>query len=122
MKYTATVTRTFSAAHALREYKGRCERLHGHTWKVRVDITSGKLDATGMVVDFTDIKMNLDRIIENLDHHYLNEIAAFTKVNPTAENIAVFIFQQMKSKLGPGLKLSEVEVWESESSSATVSA
>lgn len=120
MKYTVSVTRTFSAAHALREYKGRCERLHGHTWKVRVALTGSKLDKTGMLVDFTDIKMSLDRIIENLDHHYLNEIAPFLKINPTAENIAAFIYRQLRSKIGRGVTLSEVEVWESEFSSAIV--
>jgi queuosine biosynthesis protein QueD len=120
MKYTVSVTRTFSAAHALREYKGRCERLHGHTWKVRAAISGSKLDKTGMLVDFTDIKMLLDRIIENLDHHYLNEVTPFSKTNPTAENIAAFIYRQLRSKIGRGVTLSEVEVWESESSSAIV--
>jgi len=119
MKYNISVTKTFSAAHALRGYKGRCERLHGHNWKIKVTISSGRLDRTGMVMDFTDLKLLLDRVLAKIDHRYLNEIAPFNKINPTAENIAAYLYKEAKPALKKGLKLETVEVWESETSSAT---
>jgi 6-pyruvoyltetrahydropterin/6-carboxytetrahydropterin synthase len=92
MNYTASVIKTFSAAHALRGYKGRCEHLHGHNWKIRVAVSSEKLNEIGMVMDFTEIKALLDTLLQNLDHKYLNEVSPFDTINPTAENIAGFLF------------------------------
>ena len=120
MNYAVSVQRTFSAAHALREYRGRCEKLHGHNWRVRVALSGKKLDRTGMLVDFTDIKRILDDVLGSLDHAFLNEVPPFDKVNPTAENIACFVFKRMKTRIPAGAKVSAVEVWESETTSATV--
>ncbi|MDR0956649.1 MAG: 6-carboxytetrahydropterin synthase QueD, partial [Endomicrobium sp.] len=94
MKYKLSVTKNFAAAHCLREYNGKCENLHGHNWKIRVAFWGTKLDDKGMLVDFTDIKRHLYKIISYLDHKFLNEISPFDKINPTAENIAMFIFKQ----------------------------
>ncbi|MDR3071820.1 MAG: 6-carboxytetrahydropterin synthase QueD [Endomicrobium sp.] len=121
MKYKLSVTKSFASAHLLRKYKGRCENLHGHNWKIRVVFVGTKLNVTGILIDFTDIKKYLDEIVVYLDHKFLNEIAPFDKVNPTAENIASFVFEQMKTVETKNAKICEVEVWESESSSATVS-
>ena len=120
MKYKVSVIRGFSAAHALRGYKGKCEKLHGHNWKVRVALVSNKLDRTGMAMDFTDIKSLLDDVLSGLDHGYLNETPPFDKLNPTAENIAAYILNRLSKKLPKGVKTTEVEVWESDTSSATV--
>ena len=120
MKYTVSVIKWFASAHALRGYKGRCENLHGHNWKVRVSLSSHELDPIGMVVDFTDIKAHAGEVIRNLDHTYLNEHAPFDTINPTAENIASYIFKEMKKIPRPGVTVESVEVWESESSCATV--
>jgi 6-pyruvoyltetrahydropterin/6-carboxytetrahydropterin synthase len=120
MIYTTSVTMNFSSAHALRGYKGRCENLHGHNWKVRAALSGRKLDKIGMLVDFTDIKGCLGKILGRLDHRYLNEVPPFDTVNPTAENIAAHIFSEMKAYLPKGVKIAAVEVWESETSSATV--
>ncbi len=120
MKYTVSVIRGFSSAHALRGYKGRCENLHGHNWKVRISLSSHELDRTGMVVDFTEIKAHAGEVIRNLDHTYLNDHAPFDTVNPTAESIARYIFEEMKKYVRPGVAVESVEVWESESSCATV--
>ena len=120
MKYKVSVIRGFSAAHALRGYKGKCEKLHGHNWKVRVALVSNKLDRTGMTMDFTDIKSLLDDVLSGLDHGYLNETPPFDKLNPTAENIAAYILNRLSKKLPKGVKITEVEVWESDTSSATV--
>jgi 6-pyruvoyltetrahydropterin/6-carboxytetrahydropterin synthase len=121
MKYKLSVVKGFSAAHALRGYKGKCERLHGHNWKVKVTLVSGKLDKIGMAMDFTDIKAVLDQVLIKFDHCFLNETAPFNKINPTAENIARVIFEGMAKKLPKNVKVYEVEVWESETSSASVS-
>lgn len=121
MKYKLSVTRSFSSAHCLREYKGRCENLHGHNWKIRAAFYGTELDDTGVLIDFTDIKLHLNKIINYLDHKFLNEIVPFDRVNPTAENIAAFVLGRLKDIETKNAKVCEVEVWESESSSAVVS-
>ena len=121
MEYKLSVTRSFSSAHCLREYKGKCENLHGHNWKIRAAFYGTKLDDTGMLMDFADIKAHLDKIVAYLDHKFLNEIGPFDRVNPTAENIAAFILVQLKNVKMENARVCEVEFWESESSSAIVS-
>ena len=121
MKYKLSVIKSFASAHCLREYKGKCENMHGHNWKVRAAFSGTKLDKTGMLFDFTDIKAHLDTIMTYLDHKFLNETPPFDKINPTAENIAAFIFEKLKEAETETAKVCEVEVWESETSSATVS-
>jgi len=121
MNYKLSVFDFFSSAHFLRQYKGKCENLHGHNWKVKICFTGTKLDQTGMLIDFTDMKKYLKEIISYLDHKLLNEIEPFDKINPTAENIATFIFNKMKNCETETAKIFEVEVWESNTSSATVS-
>lgn len=121
MKYKLSVTRSFSSAHCLREYKGRCENLHGHNWKIRAAFYGTELDEAGMLMDFMDIKMHLNKIINYLDHKFLNEIVPFDRVNPTAENIAALVLGRLKDIETKNAKICEVEVWESESSSAVVS-
>lgn len=118
MKYEVSVIRTFSAAHALRGYRGKCENLHGHNWKIRVAASGEVLGNTGMLVDFTDLKSYVELVLSRLDHRNLNDVPPFNKINPTAENIAYFVFSRLKAELPKGVSLSEVEVWESETSSA----
>ncbi|MDR3048223.1 MAG: 6-carboxytetrahydropterin synthase QueD [Elusimicrobiota bacterium] len=121
MKYQVSSTKTFAGAHFLRGYKGKCENLHGHNWKVRAAFSGSKLDKTGMLLDFTDIKAALDKTMLYLDHKCLNEIPPFNKINPTAENIAAFIYSELKKYQSKTAKIAEVEVWESETSSAIAS-
>jgi len=121
MKYEISVERTFSAAHALREYKGKCENLHGHNWRIRVSVAGQKLDKMGMLVDFTDLKAALDAVLKKLDHTNLNDVNPFTTLNPTAENIAAYIYEGIMKYQLPHIKISSVEVWESETSSAKYS-
>ncbi|MDR2676549.1 MAG: 6-carboxytetrahydropterin synthase QueD [Endomicrobium sp.] len=119
IEYKLSVTKSFSSAHFLRGYKGRCENLHGHNWKIRVVFYGNKLDNTGMLIDFTDIKKHFDKIISYLDHKFLNETSPFDKINPSAENIASFILEKFKDIETENAKIYEVEVWESKSSSAS---
>ena len=114
--YEIEVSLDFSAAHRLRKYKGKCENLHGHNWKVDVSLSSDKLSEIGIVADFGDVKKLLKDVLEKLDHTNLNTVAYFTKANPTSENIARYIYDELKKKR---LKPSSVSVWESGDSKAT---
>jgi len=114
--YSIRVEGSFSSAHNLRGYKGRCEDLHGHNWKVEVVLSSSSLDKLGMVMDFRLVKQKLNAILDKMDHAYLNKISYFKKINPTSENIAKYIFDNMKSKIP---MVESVTVWESDNSCAT---
>jgi len=120
--FEVAVEQSFASAHALRNYKGRCENVHGHNWKVRVVIEGEKLDATGMLVDFLDVKSLLGGILDRIDHQFLNEIPPFDVVNPSAENIAEYFYQQLNGKLSETpvpIRIREVKIWETEIQSAT---
>lgn len=118
--YTVKVTADFNSAHNLRGYKGKCEDLHGHNWKVEVSACSEGLDGLGMVVDFKELKSVLNKYLEKLDHKYLNDIECFKKVNPTSENIAKYIFDGLTEDM-TDVKIKFVTVWETDTSCATYS-
>ncbi len=120
--FEVAVEQGFASAHALRNYKGRCENVHGHNWKVRVVIEGEKLDQTGMLVDFLDVKSLMGEILDRIDHQFLNEIPPFDVVNPSAENIAEYFYQQMAGRLDATpvpVRIREVKIWETEIQSAT---
>jgi len=114
--FSLKVTAGFSSAHNLRGYKGKCEELHGHNWKVEVVVSGNETDKIGMLIDFKYLKAELNKILEKLDHKYLNNLAYFKKINPTSENLARYIFALIKRKI-PIVK--SVTVWENDTSSAT---
>ncbi|MBM3250418.1 MAG: 6-carboxytetrahydropterin synthase QueD [Candidatus Omnitrophica bacterium] len=114
--FSIKVEDVFSSAHNLRGYKGKCEELHGHNWRVQVEVAGEKLDKAGMLLDFKAMKAKLKGVLGGLDHKYLNNIPYFKKVNPTSENIARYIYDRVKAQ---GLKVNAVTVWESENSRAT---
>jgi len=110
----------FSAAHQLRGYKGECEKLHGHTWKVQVYVIAERLNEIDIAIDFHTIKQITDEFISLLDHSFLNDIFPFTEKNPSSENIAKWIYDSLRKKLNDdNIHLSAVTVWESETTSAT---
>ena len=120
--FEIAVEQQFASAHALRNYKGRCENVHGHNWKVRVVIEGEKLDETGMLVDFLDVKSFMGEILDRIDHQFLNEIPPFDVVNPSAENIAKYFYEEVLSHLKDtpvSIRLREVKVWETDIQSAT---
>jgi len=118
--YELTIESHFSAAHQLRGYKGKCEELHGHNWRVQVTVSSEKLNEIGMVIDFHELKMITNEIISTLDHSFLNEVFPFTEINPSSENIAKWLYESIKKRLAhKNISLSSVTVWENETSSAT---
>ncbi len=110
----------FSAAHQLRGYRGKCEALHGHNWRVQVTVSSDKLNDIGLAIDFHDLKAISNEVILSLDHSFLNEVFPFTEINPSSENIAKWIFESIKKKIEGGTcNLSSITVWENETASAT---
>lgn len=113
--YNIKAEGTFSSAHNLRGYKGKCEELHGHNWKVEITVSSNKLDKIGMVMDFKYLKAKLNEVLDKLDHKYLNDLPYFKKVNPTSENIAKYIYDNLKTAVAA---IKSVRVWESDNSSA----
>jgi 6-pyruvoyltetrahydropterin/6-carboxytetrahydropterin synthase len=116
--FEVKVTGNFSAAHNIRGYKGNCENLHGHNYKVEVTVASKSLDRLGMVADFRVVKQKLEKILSLFDHKYLNKQAPFTQQNSTAEVIAKEVFTRMRRSLKP-LRIRQVTVYESENSSAS---
>ncbi len=114
--YSIKIEGNFSSAHNLRGYRGKCEELHGHNWKIEVVVSKNTLDKAGMVLDFKHLKRKLNLVLEKLDHKYLNNIAYFKRVNPTSENIAKYIYDNLKR---PVAGISSVAVWENTASSAT---
>lgn len=109
--YTVNVIDFFSSAHFLRDYKGKCEAIHGHNYKVEVSLKSNELQKNGILIDFTDLKKDLKEILRYLDHKNLNDLEEFKTENPTSENIAKFIFDKMKQKYKI---VSKVRIWETE--------
>lgn len=117
--FEVSVEQTFAAAHALRNYRGGCENVHGHNFRVQVAVQGPELDAAGLLVDFLDVKGLIDQVIGRLDHQFLNEVAPFDELNPSAENIARYFYDRVSAGLlSPSVRISEVRVWETDSSSA----
>lgn len=118
--YELMIELQFSAAHQLRGYKGKCENLHGHNWRVQVTVSSDKLNDIGIVIDFHELKTISQEVVSNLDHSFLNEVFPFTEKNPSSENIAKWIYESVKKKIREKeCNLSSVTVWENETASAT---
>lgn len=120
--YEVFVDQTFAAAHNLRNYKGKCENLHGHNYKVRVALEGKELDSTGLLFDFVHLKQVIQGVIRTLDHKYLNETPPFDRLNPSAENIARHIYEEASRQLQAapnGAGISSITVWETDESAAT---
>jgi 6-pyruvoyltetrahydropterin/6-carboxytetrahydropterin synthase len=118
--HEVTVIRSFSAAHSLRGYRGQCETLHGHNWRVELSVAGENLDEVGMVVDFKELKKTLDDVLAQFDHHYLNEISPFDRLNPSSENLARRIFDEAAGRLDSArARVVRCRVWESDDAFST---
>jgi 6-pyruvoyltetrahydropterin/6-carboxytetrahydropterin synthase len=120
--FQVSVDETFSSGHALRGYKGKCENPHGHNYKVRVTVEGPELDSIGLLSDFTGIKRVLREIIAGVDHKFLNDQAPFDVINPSAENIAKYFYDQTAGQvrdLGAGARIASITVWETDTTAAT---
>jgi 6-pyruvoyltetrahydropterin/6-carboxytetrahydropterin synthase len=110
--YSISVEQHFDAAHALRGYKGKCEALHGHRFRVVARIEAPSLNDIGLAYDFVELKAQLAEVISRFDHTNLNDVPPFDKLNPSSENIASTVYKELKPELA-GVSLTAIEVWES---------
>ncbi len=120
--FQVSVEESFSSGHALRGYRGKCENIHGHNYKVRVVLEGPSLDSIGLLYDFTHLKRVLREIISGVDHRFLNDQAPFDVTNPSAENLAKYFYEEISRQLNQapeGAKLARVTIWETDTTSAT---
>ncbi len=118
--YEVSISKSFSAAHLLREIGGKCEELHGHNFKVEVTVGAEALNSEGILIDFRLVKKWLKAILDRMDHQHLNDLPFFAGKNPSSENLAHYIFQEMKGSVqASGVKILKVKVWESENAAVT---
>lgn len=120
--YELKVITQFAAAHQLRMFRGKCENLHGHNWRIEVHLAGNRLNDTGLLMDFREVKEATDGILEELDHSLLNELPRFRDQNPSSENIAAYVFEKLSNKLNnTGVRVTKVTAWESDSAAASYS-
>ncbi len=121
--YEVTVEAGFSSGHYLRNYHGRCENPHGHNYKVRVTLVGPALDATGLLLDFKMLKQVMRPVIDRIDHQMLNDLEPFTTLNPSAENLAHYFWEQTNEQLAEmtagRVRVKDCTIWETDTTSAT---
>jgi len=118
--YEVKIVTQFAAAHRLENFKGKCESLHGHNWKVEVFLAGKDLDGAGLLMDFGAVKARTKEVLEEIDHKYLNELAAFQDRNPSSENLACYLYERLGAIFNcDGVKVRRVDVWESDTSCAS---
>lgn len=121
--YELTVEREFSSGHYLRNYQGRCENPHGHNYKVRITLIGSELDQAGLLLDFKLLKQVMRPVIDRIDHQMLNDLEPFKTVNPSAENIARYFYdetsQQLSNMTSGRVRVKDCTIWETDTTSAT---
>jgi len=118
--YELMIRTKFAAAHQLRNYNGRCENLHGHNWRVDVFVQAENLNEIGLAVDFKELKDATDGLLEQVEHAFINEVFPFTEINPSSENIAKWLYEGLSKKMNDdNISVSMVQVWESDTASAS---
>jgi 6-pyruvoyltetrahydropterin/6-carboxytetrahydropterin synthase len=119
--FEVSVEETFAAGHSLRNYRGKCENVHGHNYRVQVTLNGPELDEIGLLVDFVQVKKLIMQVVDRLDHQFLNDLAPFDVLNPSAENMAKYFYDEISGGLGQRtpVKVGQVQVWETDTTSAT---
>ena len=120
--FQVSVDESLSAGHALRGYKGKCENVHGHNYKVRVTLEGPELDSIGLLYDFTHLKRVIRDLVCRVDHQFLNEMEPFDVINPSAENLAKYFYEETARQMNAkpdGARIACITVWETETTSAT---
>ena len=113
--YLLKVVTEFASAHTLHEYPGACSRMHGHNWKVELEAEATSLDEVGMGIDFKKMKAAANEVGDRLDHRYLNDLEPFTEINPTAENIAAYMYREISGLLNSDtIRVKAVTLWETD--------
>ena len=111
---------SFAAGHALRGYKGMCENVHGHNYKVQVTVEGERLNSIGLLMDFVDLRAAIKTLVDRLDHRFLNDLPPFDMLNPSAENLAKYFYDGLEPQVrAQGNRVSGVKVWETDTTSAT---
>ena len=115
VSYQLKVVTEFASAHTLRGYPGACSRMHGHNWKVELEAIATSLDEVGMGIDFKKMKNAANEVGDEMDHRYLNELEPFTEINPTAENIAAYMYREISKRLNSeSITVSAITLWETD--------
>jgi 6-pyruvoyltetrahydropterin/6-carboxytetrahydropterin synthase len=120
--FEISVEETFAAGHALRGYRGKCENPHGHNYRLRITLRGHQLDQTGLLYDFVHLKQVMNSVIEGVDHKFLNDQPPFDKVNPSAENMAKYFYEEISRQMhgnGNGAAIWRVDVWETDTTRAS---
>jgi 6-pyruvoyltetrahydropterin/6-carboxytetrahydropterin synthase len=118
--FEVSVEYSFAAGHALRGYRGKCENVHGHNYRVQVTVAGERLNSIGLLVDFADLRAALKELVESFDHHFLNDLEPFKQINPSAENLAYYLGTELGRKIASqGVGVHSVTVWETDTTSAT---
>jgi 6-pyruvoyltetrahydropterin/6-carboxytetrahydropterin synthase len=120
--FQVSVEESFSAGHALRGYQGKCENPHGHNYKVRVTLEGAELDSVGLLCDFVHVKQMIREVIRALDHQFLNDLDPFRAVNPSAENLAKYFYEESARKIASlpvRAQITDITVWETDTTSAS---
>ena len=119
--FEVTIEETFAAGHALRNYKGKCENVHGHNYRCQVSLAGETLNEIGLLVDFVELKKTVHAVIDRMDHQWLNDFPPFDKLNPSAENMARYIYEEVEAALPArsGVQMQFVRLWETDTCSAT---
>ena len=119
--FEVTIEETFAAGHALRNYRGKCENVHGHNYRCQVTLEGADLDAIGLLVDFVELKRVVHATLDRMDHQWLNDLPPFDRLNPSAENMARYIYEQVSGGLSAreGVRVAGVRLWETDTASAT---
>jgi 6-pyruvoyltetrahydropterin/6-carboxytetrahydropterin synthase len=119
--FEVTIEETFAAGHALRNYRGKCENVHGHNYRCQVTLEGDQLDSIGILVDFVEMKRIVHAVLDRMDHQWLNDFPPFDVLNPSAENMVKYIHDEVKQSLGTheGVRISAVKLWETDTASAT---
>ena len=112
--YTLSVERMISAAHKLNDYPGPCARIHGHNWKIRLEVHSRHLDDQGIAIDFGELDQLLWKVVGPFDHQLMNDVKPFDRQNPTAENLVKYIYDQIKAMIPANISMQRVTVWETD--------
>jgi 6-pyruvoyltetrahydropterin/6-carboxytetrahydropterin synthase len=117
--YEVTIEETFAAGHALRNYRGKCENEHGHNYRCEVALQGEELDQIGLLVDFVELKKALHSVLDRMDHQWLNDIPPFDRINPSAENMARHIYDELGGELKnrAGVRVAWVRLWETDAAS-----
>ncbi len=121
--FEVTVEQTFAAGHALREYKGKCENVHGHNYKVQITVEGERLNRIGLLVDFVELKRAVREVADRLDHQFINDLEPFTVINPSAETMAKYFYDEVSKKMDGSngdapTRIAQIKIWETDTSIA----